>query len=37
MRDWDWDGFGLRIITTEEGPAELEAAKEAAEAANRTS
>jgi crotonobetainyl-CoA:carnitine CoA-transferase CaiB-like acyl-CoA transferase len=29
MRDWDWDGFGLRIITTEEGPAELEAAKEA--------
>ena len=28
MRDWDWDGFALRIITAEEGPAELEAAKD---------
>jgi crotonobetainyl-CoA:carnitine CoA-transferase CaiB-like acyl-CoA transferase len=29
MRDWDWEAFALRIITTDQGPAELEAAKEA--------
>ena len=29
MRDWDWNAFGLRLATAEEGPAELEAVKAA--------
>ena len=29
MRDWDWPAFGLRLATTAEGAAELEAAKAA--------
>ncbi len=29
MRDWDWEGFGLRLATVPEGAAELEAAKAA--------
>ncbi|HEU4842178.1 MAG TPA: CoA transferase, partial [Ilumatobacteraceae bacterium] len=29
MRDWDWPAFGLRLATTEEGAAELEATKAA--------
>jgi crotonobetainyl-CoA:carnitine CoA-transferase CaiB-like acyl-CoA transferase len=29
MRDWDWDGFGLRLVTQEEGAAELEMVKAA--------
>jgi crotonobetainyl-CoA:carnitine CoA-transferase CaiB-like acyl-CoA transferase len=29
MRDWNWMEFGLRLVTTEEGPLELEAAKDA--------
>jgi crotonobetainyl-CoA:carnitine CoA-transferase CaiB-like acyl-CoA transferase len=29
MRDWDWEGFGLRLATHEEGAAELEMVKAA--------
>jgi crotonobetainyl-CoA:carnitine CoA-transferase CaiB-like acyl-CoA transferase len=29
MRDWDFDAFGLRMMTTEEGPGELEQIKAA--------
>jgi crotonobetainyl-CoA:carnitine CoA-transferase CaiB-like acyl-CoA transferase len=29
MRDWDYDAFGLRMVTTEEGPRELEQIKAA--------
>ncbi len=29
MRDWDWAAFGLRMVTSEEAPGELEAAKAA--------
>ena len=29
MRDWDWDAFGLRLVTTPEGPDELEQVKAA--------
>jgi crotonobetainyl-CoA:carnitine CoA-transferase CaiB-like acyl-CoA transferase len=29
MRDWDYDAFGLRMMTTEEGPGELEQIKAA--------
>src|SRR4029079_1330704 len=36
MLAWDWDAFGLRLATTEEGAAELEAVKAAITAMTTT-